>query len=124
MELNRLACDIFNLFGDSKILISLRGCDSEVCESVINMVSPTINGDGFYSINFIYTDNVIQVNILSLLADKTAVNTLYNIAYDDRSTFSDLKQYLKEFLSKYDPKINVIYGVNRQGNILHSQTGI
>ena len=42
---------------------------------LINGESPTINGDGSFSRDFTYIDNVIQANILSLLTtDKKSIN--------------------------------------------------
>ncbi|QTD39376.1 SDR family oxidoreductase [Polaribacter batillariae] len=94
---------------------------------LMNLESPTINGDGNYSRDFTYIDNVIQANLLSLVADKNAINTVYNIAYGDRNTLNDLIGYLKFFLSEYNPEIkNIVveYGPNRQGDIPHSQADI
>lgn len=90
--------------------------------------SPVINGDGEYSRDFTYIDNVIQANILSLIAENPqAVNTVYNVAYGDRNTLNDLVGYLKKYLSELDPKINdieVIHGPNRLGDIPHSLASI
>ncbi|MCU0321947.1 MAG: SDR family oxidoreductase [Chitinophagaceae bacterium] len=90
--------------------------------------SPTINGDGNYSRDFTYIDNVIQMNELALFTDNPkAVNTVYNTAVGDRTTLNDLVHYLKQFLSKYDTKISevpVIHGPNRVGDIPHSLASI
>ena len=90
--------------------------------------SPVINGDGEYSRDFTYIDNVIQANILSLMTENPqAVNTVYNVAYGDRNTLNDLVGYLKKSLSELDPKINnieVIHGPNRLGDIPHSLASI
>jgi UDP-N-acetylglucosamine 4-epimerase len=94
---------------------------------LMNLESPTINGDGNYSRDFTYIDNVLQANFLSLVADKKAINTVYNVAFGDRNTLNDLMGYLKEFLSEFNPKIKdikVIYGDNRQGDIPHSHASI
>ena len=94
---------------------------------LMNLESPTINGDGNYSRDFTYIDNVIQANLLSLVADKKAVNTVYNVAFGDRNTLNDLMNYLKEFLSEYNPKIkdvDVVHGANRQGDIPHSHASV
>jgi len=94
---------------------------------LMNLESPLINGDGNYSRDFTYIDNVIQANLLSLVADKDAVNTVYNVAYGDRNTLNDLMGYLKEFLSEFNPKIKdvqIVYGPNRQGDIPHSHASI
>lgn len=90
--------------------------------------SPVINGDGNYSRDFTYIDNVIQANLLSLVTtNKNAINTVYNVACGDRNTLNDLMRYLKEYLSDFDPKISnvhVIYGPNRAGDIPHSHARI
>lgn len=90
--------------------------------------SPVINGDGNYSRDFTYIDNVIQMNELAMTTGNgLAVNTVYNTAYGDRNTLNNLVSYLKEFLSKYDPEIaNVAidYGPNRAGDIPHSLASI
>lgn len=89
--------------------------------------SPVINGDGTYSRDFTYIDNVIQANIKSLLAPKEATNQVYNVAFGDRNTLNDLVGYLKEYLSTYDSKIAAIqvkYGPNRAGDIPHSHASV
>ena len=90
--------------------------------------SPTINGDGGYSRDFTYIDNVIEANLLALVADKPeAINTVYNVAYGDRNTLNDLVGYLKEYLSEFDvsvEKIEVKYGPNRVGDIPHSLASV
>jgi UDP-N-acetylglucosamine 4-epimerase len=90
--------------------------------------SPVINGDGNYSRDFTYIDNVIQMNELAMLTDNLdAINTVYNTAYGDRTTLNDMFHYLKLFLSNYDKKIadvQVIHGPNRAGDIPHSLASI
>lgn len=95
---------------------------------LMNHESITINGDGNYSRDFTYIDNVIQMNELAMATDKVeAVNTVYNTAYGDRNTLNDLVNYLKEYLSDYDVEIKdvkVIHGPNRAGDIPHSLASI
>ena len=90
--------------------------------------SPVVNGDGEYSRDFTYIDNVIQANILCMLTEnKEAINTVYNVAFGERNTLNDLITYLKESLSEFDPKIKdiqVAYGPNRIGDIPHSLASI
>ncbi|WP_286968668.1 SDR family oxidoreductase [Flavobacterium sp. UBA4854] len=94
----------------------------------MNHESPIINGDGNYSRDFTYIDNVIQMNELAMTCQNPeAVNTVYNTAFGDRNTLNDLIVYLKKFLSDFDPKIKdvpVIYGENRAGDIPHSLASI
>ena len=87
--------------------------------------APNINGDGEYSRDFTYIDNVIQMNDLALQAEagSEAVNQIYNTAYGERTTLNQLVEYLKEYLSKYDAEIAKViptHGPNRVGDIPHS----
>jgi UDP-N-acetylglucosamine 4-epimerase len=90
--------------------------------------SPVINGDGNYSRDFTYIDNVIQMNELAMLTENVdAVNTVYNTACGDRTTLTELVQLLKDNLAFYDHKIasvDVKYGPNRAGDIPHSLASI
>jgi UDP-N-acetylglucosamine 4-epimerase len=90
--------------------------------------SPVINGDGNFSRDFTYIDNVVQMNELAMLnSNLDANNTVYNTAYGDRTTLNELINYLKEFLGELDSKIKdveIIHGPNRQGDIPHSLASI
>lgn len=90
--------------------------------------SPVINGDGNYSRDFTYIDNVIQMNERAMTTDNPeAINTVYNTAFGDRTTLNDLINYLKIYLSEFDSKIadvEVIHGSNRAGDIPHSLASI
>lgn len=85
---------------------------------------PVINGDGEYSRDFTYVDNVIQMNMRALTTtNPEAVNQIYNTAYGERTTLNQLVSYLKKNLSKMDPEIksiDAIHGPNRVGDIPHS----
>ncbi len=95
---------------------------------LISHESPIINGDGNYSRDFTYIDNIIQINELAMSTqNKDAVNTVYNAAFGDRTTLNDLVRYLKQSLAKFDSKIAdvpIIYGPNRAGDIPHSLASI
>ena len=86
--------------------------------------SPVINGDGEYSRDFTYIDNVIQMNMLAMTtSNPEAVNQVYNTAYGERTTLNQLVEYLRECLSKYDSeiaKVEIFHGPNRLGDIPHS----
>jgi UDP-N-acetylglucosamine 4-epimerase len=90
--------------------------------------SPVINGDGSYSRDFTYIDNVIQINVLAITTqNKEALNQVYNTAVGDRTTLVELVNYLKEYLAEYDPKIadrETKHGPNRIGDIPHSLASI
>ena len=90
--------------------------------------SPVINGDGTYSRDFTYIDNVIQMNLLAIATDNLkAVNEVYNTAVGERTNLVELTELLKKQLSDHDPKIakvEVKYGPNRTGDIPHSLASI
>lgn len=98
-------------------------------KSLISHQSPVINGDGEYSRDYTYIDNVVQMNLLAMNAPSgsEAVNQVYNTAFGERTTLNQLVGYLKEFLSKYDSEIANIeakYRANRVGDIPHSLASI
>jgi UDP-N-acetylglucosamine 4-epimerase len=97
-------------------------------KQLMNNESPIINGEGNYSRDFTYIDNVIQMNELAMLTNnQEAINTVYNTAYGDRTTLMQLVQLLKNNLAQFDPKIadiQVIHGPNREGDIPHSLASI
>lgn len=97
-------------------------------KKLISRESPVINGDGEYSRDFTYIDNVVQMNLLALSTENPeAINQVYNTAYGERTTLNQLVEYLKEFLSDYDSeikKVDIIHGPNRQGDIPHSLASV
>tara|TARA_B100000963_G_scaffold137846_1_gene119924 strand:+ start:1901 stop:2884 length:984 start_codon:yes stop_codon:yes gene_type:complete len=119
----------FNVFGRKQ---DPNGAYAAVIPKFVSQLtkgeSPVINGDGSYSRDFTYIDNVIQANLLSLVTtNKKAINTVYNVAYAERNTLNDLVSYLKDSLSEFDSKISnieIIHGPNRDGDIPHSHASI
>jgi UDP-N-acetylglucosamine/UDP-N-acetylgalactosamine 4-epimerase len=119
----------FNVFGKKQ---DPNGAYAAVIPKFVSQLisgeSPVINGDGNYSRDFTYIDNVIQANLLSLVTtNEKAINTVYNVAYGERNTLNDLMGYLKEYLSEFDSKISnvaVVYGPNRTGDIPHSHASV
>ena len=90
--------------------------------------APNINGDGEYSRDFTYIDNVIQMNLLALsTTNPEAINQIYNTAHGERTTLNHLCTYLQEFLGEYDPAIAAItptHGPRRPGDIPHSLASV
>ena len=119
----------FNVFGRKQ---DPNGAYAAVIPKFVSQLikgeSPVINGDGNYSRDFTYIENVIQANLLSLVTNnERALNTVYNVAYGDRNTLNDLMGYLKEYLSDFDSelsRIEVKYGPKRAGDIPHSHASI
>jgi UDP-N-acetylglucosamine 4-epimerase len=97
-------------------------------KSLMRYESPIINGDGTYSRDFTYVDNVIQLNQLAALVETPeAVNTVYNAACGERTSLNDLVSILREHLSEYDKQISGIepvHGDCRAGDIPHSLANI
>lgn len=90
--------------------------------------SPVINGDGSFTRDFTYIDNVVQMNMLALTtSNEDAINEVYNTAVGERITLKELVLLLKKYLSKYDEQIanvEVIHGPNRVGDIPHSLASV
>ena len=90
--------------------------------------SPIINGDGKYSRDFTYIDNVIQMNDLAMTTENPiALNQVYNTAVGDRVTIIEVAESIKIGISKYRKevlKIKPIFGPIREGDIPHSQASI
>ena len=89
---------------------------------------PTINGDGSYSRDFTYIDNIIHINILALetLSPK-AFNQIYNGAGGENTSVLELEQLITKKLSVYDKDISSIvpmFGPNRIGDIKNSKASI
>ena len=97
-------------------------------KKLMNHESPVINGDGTYSRDFTYVDNVIQANHLAaLVTDNEAVNQVYNVAHGERTDLNRLFELLREMAGKYDSeilKIKPVYGHERAGDIPHSLASV
>ena len=97
-------------------------------KALINKESPVINGDGTFSRDFTYIENVVQANQLAATVDADeAVNTVYNVACGERTSLNELMTYLQEFLSEFDSEIadvKIKYGTPREGDIPHSLASI
>jgi len=128
-NLDTIGLRYFNVFGRRQ---DPNGAYSAVIplfvKKLMNYESPLINGDGSYSRDFTYIDNVIQMNILALITDdESALNQIYNTAVGDQTNLIELAAYIKKYLSEYDSKIADIeftYGSIRKGDIPHSLASI
>lgn len=95
---------------------------------LINYESPVINGNGDYSRDFTYIDNVVQMNLLAMKAvDPDALNQVYNTAAGDRITIRQMTELLRDYLSAFDERISateIKFGPVRNGDVPHSQASI
>lgn len=90
--------------------------------------APVINGDGTYSRDFTYVDNVVQANHLAALAvDSDAVNQVYNVAHGERTNLNELFEMIKLLIGLFDKDVLNLtpsYGPVRAGDIPHSLASI
>ena len=90
--------------------------------------SPIINGDGSFSRDFTYIDNVIQMNELAMTtSNQEAINQVYNTAVGHRISILEMADFIREGLADFDPsirEIEIIKGPNRAGDVPHSQASI
>lgn len=95
--------------------------------------SPIINGDGLYSRDFTYIDNVILVNQLAAITPQDKIyktetkHEVFNVAFGERTNLNELVDILKENLSAFDStikNIEISHGPNREGDIPHSLASI
>jgi len=97
-------------------------------KALMNHQSPVINGDGLYSRDFTYIDNVVQANHLAaLVPDKSAVNQVYNVAHGERTSLNELFELISQLIGNFDRKvldIRPFYGPARAGDIPHSLASI
>lgn len=113
-------------------------------KALIRHESPFINGDGSYSRDFTYIDNVVQANMLAAttpradivqraalynmtLPQNAPLDLVFNIAYGGNTTLNDLFACLRDNLAHFDPaiaRVEPIYRENRAGDIPHSQASI
>lgn len=127
--LNYICLRYFNVFGKRQ---DPKGPYAAVIplfiKKFVDYESPVVNGDGSFSRDFTYIDNVIKMNALCMTStNKKALNQVYNTACGERATISDLAKLIKKHLSLFDSKINNIeikYGPERQGDIPHSLASI
>lgn len=119
----------FNVFGPRQ---NPEGAYSAVIprfiKTLIRGTRPLIHGDGSYSRDFTYIDNVLQMNIKAALTDScAAINQIYNVAYGRQTSLNELVAEIKTVLCKLDPQIADIvpeYGPERIGDIPHSLAAI
>ncbi|CAM3388200.1 SDR family oxidoreductase [Aequorivita lipolytica] len=127
--LNTIGLRYFNVFGRRQ---DPNGAYAAVIPLFVKQFmeheSPLINGDGSYSRDFTYIDNVVQMNLLAITTEnEAALNQVYNTAVGDRTTLVQLTELLKKHLSTFDPaiaEVEIKHGPNRKGDIPHSLASV
>ncbi|MGB2086319.1 MAG: SDR family oxidoreductase [Flavobacteriaceae bacterium] len=119
----------FNVFGRRQ---DSNGAYAAVIPKFIGKIlkgeNPTINGDGSYSRDFTYIDNVLQMNYLAATtSNEKAINQVYNTAVGGRISILEMTELLIYGLQKLAPelsKVKIEFGPERLGDVPHSQASI
>lgn len=135
----------FNVFGKRQ---SPNGAYAAVIplwvKMLLNHERPIINGDGSYSRDFTFIENVMKANEQAAITPwKTILelsrkyrsdlhlekdpDLIFNIAFGGNTTLTKLFNALRDNLAKYDPEvagIEPVFGPTRNGDIPHSQASI
>ena len=113
----------FNVFGPKQ---DPKGAYAAVIPKFIDIMGkgkkPIINGDGSFSRDFTYVDNVVQANVKALTTDnKESYGEVFNIGAGGRITMLELVDAINKGLNT---NIKPILGKNRPGDIPHSNADI
>ena len=97
-------------------------------DAIVNEEDVYINGDGETSRDFCYVDNAVQMNLLAASTqNEEAINEVYNVALNDRTSLNELYQMIEERLVKSIEgleKKKPTYRDFRSGDVRHSQASI
>lgn len=120
--LNAIGLRYFNVFGPKQ---DPNGAYAAVIPLFINAIlsknRPVINGDGSQSRDFTFVDNVVQANIKSIESPIENYNTVYNVAYEQRTTLKELVSYINEIEgTDFEP----VFREERKGDVKHSLADI
>lgn len=87
-----------------------------------------IRGDGDTSRDFTFVENAVQANLLAALADSPeAINQVYNIALNERTSLTQLYEMIRSQLLEQFPQLvkhRPQYTDFRAGDVRHSQADI
>ena len=119
----------FNVFGRRQ---DPQGAYAAVIPKFISQLlkneAPIINGDGSFSRDFTYIDNVVEINIQALLTqNESAINEIYNVACGEATSLNSLFHMLRNELAMLAPSVKAIepiYEKIRVGDIPHSLASI
>jgi len=121
-DLPTIGLRYFNVFGKRQDPHSIYAAVIPIfVKKLMNNEKPTINGDGTFSRDFTYVQNVIDANLKACLSDKESYGRVYNIAYGGRVTLNELYNEINQALGT---SIEPIYGPERVGDIPHSNANI
>ena len=95
--------------------------------SLIKAETVYVNGDGETSRDFCYIDNVLQANLLASFATAEARDTIYNVAFGQRTTLNELFDLIREEVARHKPEARNAQSVHRDfrpGDVRHSLADI
>jgi len=119
----------FNIFGKRQ---DSKGAYAAVIpkwvSAILNKERVLINGDGKTSRDFCYIDNAVQMNLLAATTKSAAaVDQVYNVALNDRTSLDQLHQMIEQRLIQNVTGLerqSPIYQDFRVGDVRHSQANI
>ena len=119
----------FNIFGKRQ---DPKGAYAAVIpkwvSDILNKNDVFINGDGETSRDFCYIENTVQVNLLAAMSeDENAIDQVYNVALNDKTSLNDLYLMIESRLIERKPGLKnklPIYRDYRKGDVRHSQANI
>jgi UDP-N-acetylglucosamine 4-epimerase len=96
--------------------------------SMIRNEAVYMNGDGETARDFCYVDNAVQANILAAtVEDAQALNHVYNVALNQRTTLNELCETIRRLLVPRFPHLRELSPVHREfrrGDVRYSQADI
>jgi len=114
----------FNVFGPRQ---NPNGEYAAVIPKFITLIksnqSPIINGDGSFSRDFTYIDNIVNANILALTThNKNAFGKSLNIGNGGQITILNIYNQIKEYMNQHDNE--PIFQEVRKGDVPHTNADI
>lgn len=109
----------FNIFGPRQDPHSIySGVISKFVELMGNNIEPQIYGDGTFSRDFTYVDNVVYANVQAMFSTNSEIfGQVFNIGCGEQCTLNELVKIINQTLNK---NIKPIYNKERPGDIPYS----
>ncbi len=87
-----------------------------------------INGDGSFSRDFCYVENVVQANLLAATAEaEEAINQAYNVALGGETTLNELFAMVRTLVARRIPRqrgVDPVYREVRKGDLPYTRADI
>ena len=121
--LNSIGLRYFNVFGKRQNPLGPYAAVIPTwIEKMLNNETIVVYGDGETTRDFCHVDNVIQANILAVLAKELGDGQIMNIAVGKQTSLNKLIELIKFYLEKNGVacESKVVYGDFRSGDVRHS----